>query len=316
MKKTLLATIDFPPARGGVANYLAGVAAHLPQDRIVVLAPKVAGTEEFDKQQPYKVYRRKLIFKYLRPRWLFLFFHLLWTARQEKVEFILAGQVLPVGTAALLVKKFLGTPYFISCHGMDILVPQVSTRKKRLLIKILNQAKGAIANSQFTKNELLKLGVEENKITIVYPCPTEAMGMTPAKVEETKKKYGLENKKILLTVGRLVARKGHDKVIEALSKILERVPETVYVIVGDGPERDKLKVKSYSEKLKVGDKVILVGEVSDEELVAFYELCSVFIMVPRQIGSDVEGFGTVYLEANQYGKPVVAGRSGEWPKQL
>lgn len=310
MKKVLIATIEFPPQKGGIANYLAGLVEALPRGEIVVLAPHHRSTADFDSHKEYKIYRKNLITKLplVWPKWLPMVWHLWRVARREKVDVILVGQVLPVGTAAFLVKKIFGIPYFVSCHGMDILIPQKSPRKKKLLKKNLEQADGIIANSQFTKNELIKIGILENKISIIYPCPVKAMITVPSKVEKVRKKYSLENKKVILTVGRLVERKGHDKVIEAMAKILERVPNAMYVIVGNGPEKEKLQVLSY--KLRVKDKVIFAGEISDNELVAFYELCDVFIMVPRQIGGDVEGFGTVFLEANQFGKPVVASKSG------
>ncbi len=309
MKKVLIATIEFLPQKGGIANYLAGWAGALPADKVAVLTLKHSNASDFDSHSAYKIYRKNLIIRLplFWPKWLPLVWRLWRVARREKVDAILVGQVLPVGTVAFLVKKISGIPYFVSCHGMDILMPQKSSRKKKLLNKILEQAGGIIANSQFTKNELIKLGVPENKITVVYPSlGTNCESTIP--IDEIKRKYHLGDKKILLTVGRLVKRKGHDKVIEALSKILEHVPEVVYVIVGDGPEREKLQATSY--KLQVQDNILFTGEISEEEKMAFYQLCDIFVMVPRQIGPDVEGFGTVFLEANQYGKPTVAGRSG------
>lgn len=310
MKKLLIATIEFPPQKGGIANYLAGLAGALPMDRIAVLTSKYAGADNFDSRAQYKIYRKNLIIRMplVWPKWLPLLFHLWRTARREKTEAILVGQVLPVGTAVMILNKFFRLPYFVSCHGMDILTAARDPRKKKLLNKILEQANGVVANSEFTKNELIKLDVPENKITVIYPCSSEVPGIAPEKVLEIKNRLGLADKKIILTIGRLVARKGHDKVIEALPKILARVPNAIYVVVGDGPEREKLR--GLSSKLQVENNILFTGEISEEKKTAFYQLCDVFVMTPRQIGPDVEGFGTVYLEANQYGKPVVAGRSG------
>jgi len=310
MKKLLIATIEFPSQKGGVANYLAGLAGALPADKVAVLASKYAGAGNFDSRQAYKIYRKNLISRtpLIWPRWLPMIWHLWRTARREKTEAILVGQALPVGTAAMILKKFLKIPYLVSCHGMDILTAAGSPRKKKLLNKILERAAGIIANSEFTKKELLKLAVPENKITIVYPCPGEEPGIGQEKVEEVKRRLGLADKKIILTVGRLVARKGQDGVIEALPRVLERVPGVIYVVVGDGPEGRNLK--SQISNLNLEDKILLTGEISDERVRAFYQLADVFIMTSRQIGPDVEGFGTVFLEANRFSKPVIAGRSG------
>jgi len=310
MKKLLIATIEFPPQKGGVANYLAGLAGALPVEKVAVLASKYLGAENFDSREKYKIYRKNLISRmpFVWPKWLPLVWHLWRAARREKIEAILVGQVLPVGTAAMIVKKFLKIPYFVSCHGMDILTAARDSRKKKLMNKILEQASGVMANSEFTKKELIKLAVPESKIIVVYPCATKKEGIVPEKILEIKNRLGLADKKIILTVGRLVRRKGQDKVIEAIPKVLERVPQAIYVMIGDGPEKENLKSKI--EKLKLENEVLLLGEVSEEKKRAFYQLCDLFIMTPWQIGADVEGFGTVYLEANQFGKPVVAGRSG------
>ncbi len=308
MKKLLIATIEFPPQKGGIANYLAGLAGALPSDKVVVLCPRHEGAQNFDSHESYKIYRKNLFYKFIWPKWLPMIYHLWRASRREKVEAILVGQILPVGTAAMIFNKFFKIPYFISCHGMDILTAAGDPRKKNLMNKILEQASGVIANSEFTKNELMKLGVLENKITIIYPGVKVAGGIEPEKILEIKNRLGLADKKIILTVGRLVARKGHDKVIKAMPKILERAPNAIYVVAGDGPERKNLELEIKNYELE--NNVLLLGKISEEKKNAFYQLCDVFVMVPRQIGADVEGFGTVYLEANSFGKPVVAGGSG------
>lgn len=308
MKKLLIATIEFPPQRGGVANYLAGLTGALSADRVAVLAPEHGGAENYDNRQAYKIYRKKLFFRFFWPKWLPMIWHLWRTARREKAETILVGQVLPVGTAAFFLNKIFVLPYFVSCHGMDILTAAGDPRKKKLMNKILAQAAGILANSEFTKRELVKLGVPENKIVIIYPCPGSGEGIAQEKLSEIKNRLGLADKKIILTVGRLVARKGHSRLIEALPQILAHVPNAIHVIAGDGPEKERLQ--ALSSKLQVENNILFTGEIFEAKKTAFYELCDVFAMVPRQIGPDVEGFGTVYLEANHFGKPVVAGRSG------
>ncbi len=308
MKKLLIATIEFPPQKGGIANYLAGLAGALPQDRVAILVPQFRGSENFDSRQSYKIYHRKMFAKILWPRWLPIVWHLWRTARREKAEVILVGQVLPVGTAVMILNKIFKIPYFVSCHGMDILTASKNPRKKKLMNKILEQAAGIIANSEFTKNELIKLDVSENKITVVYPCVVLENGIEQEKVSEIKNRLGLAEKKIIFTVGRLVARKGQDKIIEAMPKILEHVPSAIYVIAGDGPERTNLEHKI--KNLKLENEILLLGEISEEKKNAFYQLCDVFVMTPRQINADIEGFGMVYLEANSFGKSVVAGQSG------
>ena len=125
-----------------------------------------------------------------------------------------------------------------------------------------------------------------------------------------KENYGLKGKKVLLTVGRLVERKGHDYVIKALPDIIKEIPEIHYLIVGDGVYRNELE--RLSGKLNIRDFITFAGFIPDDELPEYYAMCDVFIMVSREIKEkgDVEGFGIVYLEANAMKKPVIAGRSG------
>lgn len=127
---------------------------------------------------------------------------------------------------------------------------------------------------------------------------------------------GHSRDKIILSVGRLVKRKGFDKVIEAMPRILKRIPEAKYIIIGNGPEKENLKFKACGERsrtiknLKLEEKVLILENVDDEELINWYQCSNVFVMPCRQIEGDVEGFGLVFLEAASFGKPVVAGRSG------
>ena len=100
----------------------------------------------------------------------------------------------------------------------------------------------------------------------------------------------------------------HDKIIEALPAILEQVPDVVYLIVGTGREEERLRV--YAQEKGVADRVIFAGHVPDEELPAYYNAADVFIMPNREEGTNVEGFGIVFLEANACGIPVIGGRSG------
>ena len=118
----------------------------------------------------------------------------------------------------------------------------------------------------------------------------------------------LERNKVILTVGRLVKRKGVDIVITSLPRVLEKVPNAIYLVVGEGPDRRNLE--KLAEELNLRGKVIFTGFVSDADLPKYYTVCDVFIMTSRDINGDIEGFGIVFLEANACAKPVIGGKSG------
>jgi len=313
MLKTLLATIDFPPQFGGVANYWAKLAQFLDHDRIIVLAPEYDNSLNFDVKQNYLVYRRDLLSKkdWLWPKWLPLVFEMYRIVKSERIQKIIVTHVLPVGTVAYLLKLLLGVPYIVSMHGLELALSKKNKWKKWLVKTILRGADHLIVNSKFTKS-LLK-NFDENvlkKTTVIYPCPN--VSFEPCSEEKLKAffdKHSLVDKKIILTVGRLIERKGQDKVIAAMPKILEKISGAVYLMVGQGERLNTLKKKV--DELGLSNHVKFFTDTLDDELPLCYEAAKLFVMPCRQLSDgDVEGFGIVFLEANVYGKPVIAGKSG------
>ena len=258
----------------------------------------------------FRVIYSSFFYRYFWPKWLKLFFEVRKIIKKEKFDLIWCGQVLPVGAVCYLINKFFKIPYFVSNHGMDIMLPQKSSRKKKLMMKVLQSAKFITANSQYTKNQLLKLGINDRKIQVIYPCSNIAGEFIAleGKAAQIRQKLGLKGSKILLSVGRLVKRKGYDKVIEALAQLSAQYPNLAYLIVGQGPEKENFQFSIFNFQLK--DKVKIFDDVSDEDLPYYYQLADIFMMPARDIQGDVEGFGLVYLEAANFKLPVIAGRSG------
>jgi phosphatidylinositol alpha-1,6-mannosyltransferase len=124
---------------------------------------------------------------------------------------------------------------------------------------------------------------------------------------------GLENKKIIISVGRLVHRKGQDKLIEAMPQILQKVPNAHLLLVGEGPYRSHLE--KLVNKLSINHNVTFAGRVLYDNLPSYLSAADLFAMPSRSrfFGLEVEGLGIVYLEASACGIPVVAGKSGGAP---
>lgn len=313
MRRTLLITLDFPPMFGGVANYWANLNRFFPSDQFVVLAPEFDDSIDFDIKQNYLIYRKELFSKnkWLWPKWLPLLYQAFKLVRQEKIKKIIVAHILPTGTVAYILKKICRVPYLVSIHGLDINLTQVSPRKRWLTKRIVYNADKIITNSNFTKELLLKIGCcDADKVEVIFPCPNISFEEKKDEaVSRIKEKYSLGDKKIILTVARLVERKGHDKVIQALPKVLEKIPNAVYLVIGQGAQLKYLK--ELVVLLNLENKVLFFTDILDEELPAFYQASDVFIMPAREISRvDIEGFGIVYLEANSFGKPVIAGRTG------
>ncbi|MBI4272285.1 glycosyltransferase family 4 protein [Candidatus Uhrbacteria bacterium] len=301
MKKTLLVTLDFYPSIGGVSNYWVSLGQHMPFGQWAVLTPPLASNTE-ELKSAYRIYRYPFYSSLLWPRWLPLILALLRVILQERPRALIAAQVLPVGTAIFFVSRLFRIPYIVSTHGMDVTLPFSDERKKNLCKKIFSHAKKIIANSTYTAHALTEYGLSESMIDFVYPCPA----LMPEK--EYVPRISTRKEIILLTVGRLVRRKGHAYVLDSLALLKEYHLPIYYIVVGEGPERENLAKKT--KELGLQDRVLFTGPLADEAVKQWYKKCDIFIMTPYEINGDVEGLGIVYLEANAFGKPVIATRSG------
>jgi phosphatidylinositol alpha-1,6-mannosyltransferase len=309
-KNVLLVAGVFPPGIGGMQQYyyhLCRTTSH----HMTVLAPIYGNDEAVDRGQPYTVVRRRFLQnETIQPSsWHRLLYHTFTTIRSKKIDVTIYGYIL-IGLVGMLFKFFLHKKYIVSVHGKDLLEFRRFPGLHWLCKVILRRADGVLANSQYTKQIVIDYGVDKRNIQVVYPG-VEATLERGEKDRELIRKHNIDGKFVLLTVGRLVKRKGHDMVIRALPGILKQVPEAVYVIVGDGPERASLELAAIREG--VGDKVIFAGSVNDLSLLQkYYRTADTFIMTSRLLENkgDVEGFGIVYLEAGSCGLPSVAGRTG------
>lgn len=304
----LLATLEYPPFKGGVANYYANMVSNWP-GWIMVL------TIACDKN-PLKeknVIRRQLLTKKIKPAWLPAVFYIWRTISQKKIDHVLVGQILPIGTATLFCSKFLNIKYSVFLHGMDLCFALKKKRKRKLAIKILTNADFVICANSYVKGIATDIMPEKEsqKITVVNPGVSD-IPSPPRKqeIEDLKNKHGLQNSLILFSIGRVVERKGFDKAIEAMPAILKEENNVVYVIAGAGPDEDLIQDQIKKLEPNIQKKIITLGEITDIEKWRWLDLCDIFLMPSRNINGDLEGFGIVYLEANLAGKPVIGGEAG------
>jgi phosphatidylinositol alpha-1,6-mannosyltransferase len=207
--------------------------------------------------------------------------------------------------------------YTVTIHAHEVLYQGSGLRQmfkrglKPLQIAVIGGADRVFAVSNFTRRALVGNGVAEAKTVVIHN------GVDLAEIERAPRDSGvidslrIEGKPIILTVARLDMHKGHDTVIRALPAVLEKVPEAVYVVAGDGPMRRRLEELSIAEA--VADRVVFTGPIPRPQILALFDACSVFVMISRIEGGNAEGFGIVFLEAGAFSKPVVGGRSGGIP---
>jgi phosphatidylinositol alpha-1,6-mannosyltransferase len=309
-KKLLLITGVFPPGIGGMQSYYHYLCLHSKWD-VTVLAPHYDGDAEFDAQQPYKIIRGHFFEneKVNVSSWWRLYKAARHVSKEVNPDVTIYGYIL-IGFIGLLLKWITGNKYLVSTHGKDMLEFRNIPILHSIVQLILRKADGILANSAYTKKLVLDYGVKPEQIALIYPGVDGAF--EPAdKDEQLVNQYGLAGKYVLFTTGRLVRRKGHDRVIEALPTILQTIPEAVYLIIGDGPERSRLE--SLATEYGVAERVIFTGSVeTTQQLGVHYNLGDQFIMSSRvlKIKGNVEGFGIVYMEAASCKKPIIAGDSG------
>jgi len=313
--RRLLITLGFPPAVGGMQRYLYQRCQAVGRGEIIVLAPQTAGWREFDAQQPFPIHRwssflgQVPIIKRLLQLILPLF-HALSLYHRQGFDWVECGQPLPFGLIALLLKRVFGIPYLVWAYGNDVLRPQRYPFLRRLLCLVLSNADSVVAISQSTKREIVRLGLNPDRIAVIPPTVDTQRFHPQFDGSQVVIRHRLQGKRVILTVARLVERKGIDMVIKAMPKVLEAIPNVVYLVIGIGPYQGKLE--RLARELGLEGRVIFVGRVPDEELPYYYNICDLFVLVSRTLADkgEIEGFGIVFLEAGACGKPVIGGRGG------
>lgn len=302
--KIAIPTADYPPIEGGIATLTLQISRELARlgHEVTVIAPGFGGMDRFDADEPLRVVRyRGYALGWLR------YFPMERAARPwlNDADCVLAINVAYAGLMAKRRKR----PYVVMAYGYEFLKFGRNPIMKRVLLSVYGSAHRIVAISSFTRNALVAFGVEPDRIEVILPGAPSPANQSEARVASVRAKYGIDSSPIILAVGRFIARKGQETLIDALQAVLAEFPSVKLVLAGRGPRLDA--ARRMAVERGVGANVIFTGRVSDEELAALYQCCDVFALpAGEEPGGHVEGFGLVYAEAQAYGKPVIAGRSG------
>jgi phosphatidylinositol alpha-1,6-mannosyltransferase len=322
--RLVLMTEGFLPHAGGSRYYYYNLFKRLAamQCDVTVVTKKTPGWRDFDAHEQTGSFRIKRHFQPLSnlPRFRYaLAIEMLHAgvcsllsvgacSLFRGADVLHCGDLYPPGALGLLLKKTRGLPLIAYSHGEDITLVDSLRFQSKLRDLIYCNADAVIANGEFAIKHLERIGVDRARIHKISPGLDSSRFYPEAPERALRERHGVTNEVLLITVGRLVPRKGHDRVIRALAAIASDLPAFKYIIVGRGPEQGALA--KLAADLNLQERVVFAGYIPDEQLNRYYNLADIFVMPNYDIGGDIEGFGMVFLEANAAGKPVVAGRSG------
>lgn len=300
--RSLLLAASFPPAVGGVETLLYQTSRHLAEPPLV-LAPAPA----FADDVPVRAVRVDLAGRLAyRPLWrMHPSLHYLQTFWRPALRatatwqprVIQAGHIYTAPLAWLLSRRFK-LPFVVYAYGQEVWrggrPMGLKTLDARLRGASLRAADRVFVPGGFTAGLLDDWRVQAERIVCVpYGAAPRPTSSPPS--GDT-----------LLSVARLVPRKGIDSVIRAMASLR---PTVEYRVVGTGP--DAARLRQLATSAGVGERVHFLGRLSDQALALQYRRCSVFVLPARRTpDGDLEGYGLVYFEAAAWGRPVIAGRSG------
>ena len=313
----LLLTTDFPPALGGISNYLFNVYRQFDLRRMTLIAPQHPEARAFDSAQGYSAmrFRAPLNVPGVRGGWQVwrMYAEAEKLLKQDRDRVLHCGHV-NAAMAARKLKRRYGTPYLLWTHALEIMDEWL---RRRILPAMLD-ADLVITNSEFTRAFVASVGVPQSRIVKIRPGADPVHFRPGLDCSEVVQRLGLTGRPVVLTVARVVKAnryKGHDVVLRALPTVVRALPDVAYVIVGDGDDLDYLR--RLASECGVQKNVVFAGRVSDDELPLLYNACDAFLMCSREDRSPrgilAEGFGIALVEASACGKPVIAGRSGGVP---
>lgn len=301
--KIAIPTADFPPIEGGISTVTVQVSRELAAQghEVIVVAPQIGNTKHFDASEPAAVVR----YRGYGLGWLrYVPMARVAAPYIDAADCVVAINVAYGGVLARRSRK----PYVVFAYGYEFLKFRRNWPIRRLLLRVYNDACRIVAISSFTRTALIDFGVAAEKIDVILPGAPTVSGVQN-RLEPTQTGPHNGTGPIILAVGRFVPRKGHETLIRALPRVLDTFPDATLVLVGRGPRLHHAQALVHD--LGMADRVQFLSNISEQALAEQYRKCDVFALpAGEEPGGQVEGFGLVYVEANAYGKPVVAGRSG------
>jgi phosphatidylinositol alpha-1,6-mannosyltransferase len=314
VEKILCITNDFGPRAGGIETFVIGLIERLPRSRVIVYTSAQDNSESYDRKWledfGVEVVRDKAKILLPTPGVAYCVNALV---RERGISTVFFGAAAPLGLLSRRLRKAGVKDIVALTHGHEVWWSKVwpftmamksISRNVNHLTYLGEYTRSAIAGSltDIAANNMVKIapGIDTDHFS-------------PQDARELRKELGLTEKKVIVSVGRLVHRKGQDVLIEAMPAIITEVPQAHILMIGEGPYRSYLENRVKS--LGIQERVTFIGRIQYADLPRYICAGDVFVMPSRSrlAGLEVEGLGIVYLEASACGLPVIAGNSGGAP---
>ena len=312
--KTLFVTNDFGPRAGGIETFVHGLIERLPKGSVIVYTSAQPNAAQSDAKwlQEYGVEvirdRSKILLP--TPRVINICQRII---KERKLTRVAFGAAAPLGVMARALRRAGAQKIVALTHGHEVWWAKVPPFS--FAIRYMSKDIDAITYlGSYTKGEISKALSDKDMNKLVQIAPgIDVDHFVPTDSSKLRTELGLSDKSVIISVGRLVHRKGQDMLISALPQIKSAIPNVHLVLVGVGPYQSYLE--KLAAKLEVTDCITFIGRINYAELPKYICVGDVFAMPSRSrlFGLEVEGLGIVYLEASACGLPVVGGKSGGAP---
>ncbi len=315
MATTLFVTNDFGPRAGGIETFIIGLIERLPKGSVVVYTSAQDGAHGYDEQwlSQFGVRVVRDPGKILLPSPL-VARRVGKLARELGATTACFGAAAPLGLLAPTLRRAGVVKIVALTHGHEVwwskVFPfNVAMRRIGKSVDVITYL------GEFTRNAISRALPRASQRAMVKIAPGIDVEHFSPDIDATllRNSLGLADKAVIVSVGRLVHRKGQDRLIEALPIILSEIPNAHLLIVGQGPYLETLETLAKTKG--VSEHVSFIGRIQYSELPKYFRVGDLFAMPSRSrfFGLEVEGLGIVYLEASACGIPVIAGDSGGAP---
>ena len=294
----LIVTRSFPPELGGMQSLMWGLARELSKSFMIkVFADYIKNHKSFDDQASFSIERvggPKLLRKYRKAYLIDEF------VKDSKVNGIISDHWKSLEHLKTNKKKYC------LIHGKEINHAKGSGINKRL-VKVLNSVEKVIANSKYTKNLAIDIGIKEEKIIVINPGIDPIKNLDQKSLDKVESLLRVKSPR-LITVSRFDKRKNHEKVIMAVRNLKQIYPDIIYICIGSGDEEEN--IKNLVKELNLEGQVMFFKDITDDLKNALVAKSNIFVMPSGIYKTSVEGFGIAYTEAAQYGIPSIGGKDG------